>query len=382
MTQLPRTSPIALVAFAALLAGCASGQGSNAVLPGQGQPQLPNGATGSGPVAIWVTSRAQSEIFGQDRSGKNTVATIDGAANGCYGPSGVKVDHQGRLWVACYTSDYGGPVDCGMRAAITGVPGCIGSVQMYAHGAHAAPVNYPDSRCDRRKQRKRCYDWSGAAPNDVAFDSLGDVFAATPSSGGCSTSVYSVHCGHDDSGAYSYWLGGKAPRHLRFVAIDNLFAASYVDVDENGTLYVTGYTSSKCTSSCQTMIDEIKAPTSRLPVIMEIIGPTTDQLDGVYVSNGGSVLNVVDETARTIDQYALPWVANETPFNVLGPTLERMGHGAPTSGGFDRSEKHLVLGDADGWIDVGNVAVNHWSAVSNTNLSQGNYGAAYVPSDK
>jgi hypothetical protein len=94
------------------------------------------------------------------------------------------------------------------------------------------------------------------------------------------------------------------------------------------------------------------------------------------------VLNVIDETARTISQYSLPWIASETPFNVLGPTLARTGKGEPTSGGFDRSDKHLALGDAGGWVDVGGVASNHWSTVGNKNLKNGNYGAAYVPSDK
>ena len=100
------------------------------------------------------------------------------------------------------------------------------------------------------------------------------------------------------------------------------------------------------------------------------------------MSNDGSVLNVVDETARTISQYELPWIANETPFKILGPTLTRMGEGEPTSGGFDRGEKHLAIGDADGWIDIGNVASNRWSAAGNENLKHGNLGAAYVPSDK
>lgn len=117
-------------------------------------------------------------------------------------------------------------------------------------------------------------------------------------------------------------------------------------------------------------------------MLTELTPPTSDQLGSVYVSNNGSVLNVVNETARTISQYKLPWIASETPFNVLGPTLTLMGKGRPTSGGFDESDKHLALGDADGWVDVGSVAANHWLAVSKKNLKNGNHGAAYVPSDK
>ena len=59
-----------------------------------------------------------------------------------------------------------------------------------------------------------------------------------------------------------------------------------------------------------------------------------------------------------------------------------MGKGQPTSGGFDAGDTQLALGDADGWVDIGNVGTNRWSAVSNRNLKHGDGGAAYVPSDK
>jgi hypothetical protein len=51
-------------------------------------------------------------------------------------------------------------------------------------------------------------------------------------------------------------------------------------------------------------------------------------------------------------------------------------------GGFDLHDKHLALGDAYGWVDVGDVGTNHWLAVSNKHFKHGSSGAAYVPSDK
>ena len=66
-----------------------------------------------------------------------------------------------------------------------------------------------------------------------------------------------------------------------------------------------------------------------------------------YASNAAAVLavlNVVDETARTISQYTLPWVTGEAPFNVLGPTALKKNEGKPISGGFNPRDSRLALG--------------------------------------
>jgi hypothetical protein len=132
------------------------------------------------------------------------------------------------------------------------------------------------------------------------------------------------------------------------------------------------------------MLDEISNPTTASPKITHLIAPyASSSVGALYVSNKGQVLNLVDSESRTMLQYALPWVSHESPFNVLGPTpTNYYGGGYPIAGGFDRGDKQAVLGDAFGWLDVGKVAKNRWSAVTNVNLFPGVLGAAYVPSDK
>ncbi|HVN70195.1 MAG TPA: hypothetical protein VMU38_11175 [Candidatus Binatia bacterium] len=367
----------ALVALAALLTGCSSGRGVNALPPGLSSPGSPQAVSPvAGGVALWISSPQQNEIFGLGKDGTRVLTKIDGAANSCYSPNGIKVDHGGNLWVACY-SNYP------LSTCQGGSPGCEGLVQMYPSGS-VQPVTYRPLKgsCAGNRRHEICSD-TFAAPSDVALDASGNVFSVNATIGGCTEGSNWVSCGGNDSGSFSYWIVGKPIRPMRIAAIDNMQAASYLDADAAGNLYVSGSVSGTCVPpACATIVDEIAKPTSKSRVVTQIIGPTSDQLGGVYVSKNGSVLDVVDETARTISQYALPWVASETPFNVLGPTLEQMGKGEPIAGGFDKAEKHLAIGDADGWIDVGDVAGNRWSAVGKRDLKRGNAGAAYVPSDK
>ncbi|MGB8909791.1 MAG: hypothetical protein WCC84_13695 [Candidatus Cybelea sp.] len=299
------------------------------------------------------------------------MATIDAGANGCNSPTGIKVDHKQNLWVACYES---------------------GSIQSYSPGSNQLSATYDDYYCEAychsqgaaatqpgaRSAKIKGHCEIGGAPADVAFDSQGHVFAANPSSAlTCPT------FGMSGVAALVWWK--RHSPHSNMVTIAG-GAAFSLDVDAAGNLYAGVGDNCYPSSSgyaCENAVDEVDNPTGSSPTPTEIIPPVSaDLLGGIYVSNNGTVLNVVDETARTISQYKLPWIASETPFNILGPTLARMGKGEPTSGGFDEGDKHLVLGDADGWIDLGSVATNHWSTVSKKNLKYGNYGAAYVPSDK
>jgi hypothetical protein len=151
----------------------------------------------------------------------------------------------------------------------------------------------------------------------------------------------------------------------------------YLDADATGNIYADAYT-----QGVGFQVFEIVNPASTCYAVTTIIPATADQLGGVYVSKHGSLLNIVDSTARTVSQYALPWIKNELPFNVLGPTLRRTHKGQPVSGGFDRSDANLALGDAESWIDVGNVGTNRWSVVRSRHIETGVFGAAYVPSDK
>jgi hypothetical protein len=153
-----------------------------------------------------------------------------------------------------------------------------------------------------------------------------------------------------------------------------------MDVDPSGNIW---FDYSVNTSSLfGDGVGEIKTPTTKPAFVSVILPGSIQQPGGVYVSNGGTVLNVTDQKLATISQYALPWVPSETPFNVLGPTPPNaFGAGEPVSGGFNKTDTLLAEGDAYGWLDIGEVT-NRWHAVANINFSPSLGGAAYTPSDK
>lgn len=387
------TSALSPVALAVFIGGCSgapqsavstipislgSGSPASATLPPRAALSAgPQSARNNGPAAVglWIAATSQNYIFGEDAGGKKTLAAIDAGANGCAKPTGIKVDHKHSLWAAC-AAGYPQP----------------GSVQKYPPGSSAPSATYNDSYSSGSPTADRLIvhqpkggggshcTFSGY-PTDVAFDSRGHVFAANASSEGeCGDLIMQPNLITFFDGPVVWWYA-QSPKKVHLSISTQAETAAYdLDVDNAGNLYFDG--GYGCQYSCQPAVFELSDPTSASGVLTMLTPPTSDQLGGVYVSNHGSVLNVVDETTRTISQYELPWIANETAFNVLGPTLARMGKGEPTSGGFNKGDEHLALGDADGWVDIGSVAANHWSAVSNKNLEHGNYGAAYVPSDK
>ena len=101
---------------------------------------------------------------------------------------------------------------------------------------------------------------------------------------------------------------------------------------------------------------------------------------GVYVSNGGTVLNVIDQTGRVVEQYHLPVAVNATPFNISGPI--GFGVGVPVSGAFDSTDTKMAVGDALDWLDRGNIVTNTWKVSRAPTFTSGLGGAAYTPSDK
>jgi hypothetical protein len=306
-------------------------------------------------VGLWaIVASAYTFIFGENAKGNKTVTAIDVQSNGCVGPSNLKVDHAENLWLACGSS----PSDAGV-------------IQAYPPGSKKPTGTFPDSfTCG-----EGCYFDANA--NDVATDSSGHVFAANPFSETCDPSC-------TDWTYPLVWWNAKSPSSpATGIAEPDMTNGDYIDVDPSGNLYVEGY--GCIDSQCGAMLDEIGDPTTTSPRITHLIAPSSpsSSVGALYVSNKGRVLNLVDSGSRTMLQYALPWVSHESPFNVLGPTpTNYYGGGYPIAGGFDRADKLAVLGDAYGWLDVGKVAKNRWSAVTNVNLFPGVLSAAYVPSDK
>ncbi len=242
-----------------------------------------------------------------------------------------------------------------------------GAIQEYAPGSKTPTAVYPEpSSCGSGCTLE-------ASLLDVAFDTNGHVFGANPGAEICNPSC--------EPADLLVWWNAGAPNSPTGIADPDLTNADYIDVDTKGNLYVEGF--GKIGTQSGALLDEITNPASSSPSVVNLIPPASGSTDGLYISNDGKVLNLIDGTARTIAQYALPWIAGESAFETLGPTENNyFGDGYPIDGGFNKSDKLMAIGDAGGWMDVGKVKKNHWAMAGNVNLYPGLVDAAYVPSDK
>lgn len=309
---------------------------------------------GGAVVGQWVSGGYFGYIFGQNKKGNATVTAIDTVANGCYYNYGLKVDHSRNLWTSCYNN-----------AIAEG-----GAVQEYSPGSGTPAKTYNDeSDCG-----SGCAFYGFA--NDVATDSTKHVFAANEFSESCSTRGCTYY-----TGPISWWPAGSPSSSATAIADSGLENAYYLDTDRSGNLYVDGYA---CTtpSVCGYVVDEVKNPASGSPQIVHLITPNNTYVQGLYVSNGGTLLNVVEPDARKIARYPLPFSKRKKP-TFLGPTVaDYAGFGSPIDGGFDLGDTRITIGDAWGWLDSGKVAQNEWSGVVGINVNEDNLSAQLVPSDK
>jgi hypothetical protein len=307
-------------------------------------------------VAMFVSDAATSSIFALDSRGK-IVRTL----KGCDTPEGMKVDHNGNLWVACHR----GASIAEYRPGAT-----TPSLTLLVRAAGGNPFN----------------------PIDVAVDPLGNVYAST---------TFFYYCDsicHFYPPVITYWTP-KDVKNLGYpsglVADPNLkYQAYYLDAANPDHLYVdyakctgsSGCNHMSCASSpsqCEYGLDEISNPQARRHTVKTIIAPGSAQLGfpgGVYVSNGGTILNTVDQQQGIVDRWTLPGLS---PLSKLGPTPQNRQHTcAPASGGFNKDDSVMAL--ADGGcraVDLGNVSQNIWRARGNPSFMQP-AGAAFIPSDK
>ena len=305
---------------------------------------------GTGKVGLWAIEGFNNLIFGQNAKGDKTVTVINTLNNGCNEPFGSKVDHAENLWTACGSYDSGN-----------------GAIQEYEPGSNTPAATFTEpENCGSGCTRE-------ANLLDVAIDTNGHVFGANPGSEICNPSC-------ETSGLLVWW-NSNDPNSPTDINDPDLTNADYIDVDTKGNLYVEGF---GCIGSdCGALLDEIGNATSKSPAITNLIPPSSGATDGLYISNDGKVLNLIDGSTRTIAQYALPWISGEAAFNTLGPTENNyFNDGYPINGGFGLKDKLMALGDAGGWIDIGKVSKNRWSMGGNVNLYPGLVDAAYVPSDK
>jgi hypothetical protein len=321
------------------------------MVSGHSRPHLSFRRTSS--VSMWVSDQYYSYVIGTNGSGKQVVTAIDTQQNGCLDPSGIKVDPTNNLWVACT-----------FNSAMTN-----GVVQEYKPGSSTPYATFSDAGCN-----SPCTSFNASA-QDVAFDSNGHVFAADGDSNECSPSCTNPLV------AAVWWPAGSPNSVPTPIEDPNITTfGGFLDVDSSGNLYMTGQ--GCIATACGYLLDEIENPTSASATVTNLVPPSySADLYGVYVSDRGTVLNVTDGLSRKTSQYHLPWTG--VVFNTLGPTLLNLaGYGQPYSGGFNYGEKRLALGDAWGWVDIGRVATNSWSAATNIDINSLNVGAAFVPSDK
>jgi hypothetical protein len=313
-------------------------------------------------VGLWASNTNFNYLLGQNASGTKTVTAIDVSENSCYSPVALKVDHARDVWVGC---------------ELTSTSGTNGAVQEYS----AAGVLEKQFLPSCPSPVSQCQSFSGYG-YDSALDASGNVFA--------SLNLYDIEtcnptCGSVLSAGFEWWPKGRPASTPRLISLgancSPVCGVGFADVDSSGNLWFTfsGYHQTTYGFG----LGEVAHPTKNPQfTIVEPVG-TYGFFGGVYASNGGKTLNVVDQKSRTISQYRLPLSPSGPPFNVLGPTLQNaFGIGDPVSGGFNAADAKLAIGDTGGWLDVGKVSSNAWSAVANPNFYSGIEGSAYSPSDK
>jgi hypothetical protein len=314
-------------------------------------------------VALWASNTNFNYLLGQNQRGNKTVTAIDASANGCFSPIALKVDHTQNLWVGCELRS----------TSATG-----GVLQEYSDSGILKTQYIP--ACPNPVSECQSFNGYGY---DSGIDPSGNVFA--------SLNLYSIEtcnpsCVSNLGAGFEWWPAGNPSATPTLISLGTSCApvcgVGYMDVDGSGNLWFTisGYDSN---SNFGFGLGEVKHPTSNPKfTIVEPLG-TYGFFGGVYVSNGGKMLNVIDQSSRTISQYNLPLSPSGAPFNVLGPTpTTAFGVGDPVSGGFNQTETDMAIGDTGGWLDVGKLPSNKWSSRSNANFYSGIDGAAYTPSDK
>jgi hypothetical protein len=329
----------------------------------RGQPRPHFAFNPTDKVTLWASDTNFDYVLGQDMKRNETVTAIDTAANACYVPIALKVDHGRNLWVGCELQS---------SSSTNGV------VQEYSNAGQLLEQYVPSCPAPLSK----CQSFSGFG-YDSGLDSNGHVFA--------SLNLYAIEtcdssCGTTLGAGFEWWPTGKPSATPKLIALGTSCApvcgVGYMDVDAAGNLWFTfvGYDSN---NNYGAGLGEVTSPTTNPTfTIVEPIG-TYGFFGGVYASNRGKTLNVIDQDARTISQYSLPLAPGGTPFSVLGPTYANaFGIGDPVSGSFNRPETEIAIGDSGGWLDIGDVASNAWSGTANPNFYSGLGGAAYTPSDK
>ncbi|HEY2473242.1 MAG TPA: hypothetical protein VGI19_00430 [Candidatus Cybelea sp.] len=314
-------------------------------------------------ISIWAANENFSYLVGMNRKLKD-INAIDTSANGCYNPVTVKVDHNRNVWAGCqFNSTFN-----------------AGAAQEYDSNGNltntynvACPTNIPASQCVNLFSE--------------GFDSAVNakhVFANLVYYDACDLSY---NCQPGQSGGFEYWKAGSPSSQPTLISTSlpgmTVYGTGYFDVDANDNIY---FWYDGCENAypytCGYGLAEIESATGSSPTQIVLTQPNASAFwGGVSVSKQGTVLNVLEQNARTVTQYALPWTGS--PIGSLGPTqIPAIGVADPISGGFDRSDSKIIIGDGYGWLDGINAKTNAAKVRSTAVCADGCGGAAFTPSDK
>ncbi len=320
-----------------------------------------NGHRDSGTVGLWATVPGYDYLIGFNNKVKKVLTDIDTSDNGCYEPITVKVDSSQNIWAACeYNDDFSASMAQEYTSAgalkATYNQGCPGSV----------------SDCTWEFS----YGFDTAANSSYVFSAL-DFYEY---------SVCNPSCTYYDGAGIEYWPAGDPSATPSLVSLgadcEPICDVYYMDIDNSGNIWFDFYGYDSSNDEYGYGLDEVENPTTSATLVSILPVGSLGFPGGVYVGNSGSVLNVTDQEARTTKQYDLPLSPSGSPFNTLGPTPENLfGDGDPVSGGFNKNDTKMALGDAYGWLDKGTVSTNKWKAVTSVDL-EAPEGAAFTPSDK
>ncbi len=325
-------------------------------------------------VGAWAINSDFGYMLGFKANLKKGVTAVDLESNGCgYDPVTVKVDSSSSAWAVCsYNNDFSGSTV--QQYSSTGV-----LQNTYSWSYNGCPYGY---YCE----------FSEAEGFDSGISSNTVYGANTFSEAYYCVEVYYYPCYFVEGTGYVYWPKGSPSSSATQVSLyetldsgnNYIYEVGYMDADANNNLY---FTYDGCESSypytCGFGLDEMSNANSPSPgTPVSLLSPGSIGFwGGIYVSNSGATLNVVDQDARTNTQYALPWTGS--PVTVLGPTATNLfGFGDPIAGGFNSGGTAMALGDAYGWLDKITVSGDVNKAIASLNCTDGCFGTAYSPSDR
>lgn len=322
-------------------------------------------ATGKGTVVAWATNQLTDYVIGFNATLQHAVVAVVTDPNGGSGPVAIKIDHNQNLWVADQYNAGGNG----------------GIVQEYEKtGAFKAGYLYNPNNCGTGSVTY-CFDTGYDSAENANYVFAGEAQFKYQDGSGATDNGSGIFrfTSANPSGKPKYYPVSDYKSNLNCLAgaCDQVF---YMDVDNSGNVWFDFMHRGPSYQPSSGLGELTKAGVVK---IVKSAG-TWVFPGGVYVSNGGKVLNVTDQNDRKTYRFHLPVTATSKAFRVIGPTpANAQGLGDPVSGGFDATDANVIFGDAYGWLDTCIVSTNTCKAVPNINFpGTGASGAAYTPSDK